>query len=385
MEFSLSPECQALSQEVNEFLRREVTDDLRRGDRYFAADDPRYEERVRALTNEAAARGWLSLQDTAGSVAAGVFLELVGFEDAPIEFYVERDFERLLDLVGTPRQKELMSPLFSSGSFRGAIALTEPGCGSDLAALRTTARREGDEYVIKGQKAFSTGAHVASHAIAAVRTDPEKPGKAGISLMLIDLSVPGVTISRLPLLPGDLGSCEIFFEDARVPSAHLIGEEGRGLRYALMLLQAHRIRIRESGEQRRKLDELVNLLDEAAGRGIEVDDSILDEVAWRCIEVEVAALLQWRALWAEDAGEGAPWQASMANLYLRETSQRIVETANAIEGPFAPLTADSADALAHGRFEQLHRMAPMWTVAGGTSEIQRNLIAEGALGLPRGR
>jgi alkylation response protein AidB-like acyl-CoA dehydrogenase len=197
------------------------------------------------------------------------------------------------------------------------------------------------------------------------------------------LAVPGVTVRRLPLLPGELGTCEIFFDDARVPLAYLIGEEGRGLRYALMLLQAHRIRIRESGEQRRMLDELADLLDEAAERGIEVDGSTLDQVAWRCIEVEVAGLLQWRALWAEDAGEAVPWQASMANMYLRETSRRIVETANAIEGPLAPLAADSPDALARGRFEELHRMSPLWTIAGGTSEIQRNLIAEGALGLPR--
>src|SRR4051794_16934980 len=172
MDFGLNPTEKKLYDEIDDYLRAEVTPKFRLGTRFFAEREPEHEAFVRHLTEHAAQRGWLSLQDTQGSVAAGIFLELLGYHDAPIEFYVERDFERLLQLVASDQQQATLSPLVSSGSFRGCVAFTEPGCGSDLAALQTTATRDGEEYVIRGQKAFSTGAHVATHAIAAIRTDP---------------------------------------------------------------------------------------------------------------------------------------------------------------------------------------------------------------------
>ncbi len=384
MRFRFTEEQQRLRQEIDDYFRQEISGEFlewlerQREGSIFSPESPEF-------TQKLAEKGWLGLQYSRGFQEGSIFEEEVGYWRAPVAYHNERIVGAIVQSVGSDEQKEYFLPRLASGEITIALGYTEPGCGSDLAALTTRAVPDGDEYVFNGQKTYSSRGTSANHAIVAARTNTEVPKHKGISLFLAPLDIPGVTIRPLPMMGWGADMAELFFDDVRVPAFNLIGERDRGWYHLAASLDIQRVRIGEVGVHRRMMEELVEFVKETKidGESLSKDPFVRDMLAQRAIEVEVARLFNYRSVWAATKGPVPPHYTSMGTMYLRETSQRLAQTATEILGLYAPLKGSSKWARLKGSAEASYRAAPGYTLAGGTSEIQRNVIAQRGLGLPR--
>jgi alkylation response protein AidB-like acyl-CoA dehydrogenase len=278
----------------------------------------------------------------------------------------------LADFAGDELKAELL-PAVVAGERKLSFSLTEPQSGSDAAALSTSARREGDEWVLRGQKLFSSGADAADNAmIVAVRTSKGATRHEGISLIVVPNDAPGVTVRRLDVIGRRvLGLCEIFFDDARVPARYLVGEEGKGWQYIGRHLERERITLAANyiGSARSVVDDAVAYAKERRqfGRSIGQFQSIAHMLADMSTELEAGRWLTRMAAWRYDRGLPCRKEASMAKLYVSEMLQRVSATGMQVLG---------GHAYTHDHDVQRHwRDARNATVGGGTSQIQRELIA----------
>ena len=383
MRFRFTEEQERLRQEIDDYFRREISGELlewlerQREKDVLLAESPEF-------THKLAEKGWLGLQYSYGFQEGSIFEEESGYWRAPVAYHNERIVGAIIQRAGTEEQKERFLPKLTSGEITICLGYTEPGCGSDLAAVTTRGVQDGDEYVINGQKTYTSVALTANHAIVAARTNTEVPKHKGISLFLVDMKSPGVTIRPLPMMGWGAETGEVFFDDVRVPAFNLIGEKDRGWYYLAEAMDIQRVRVGEVGMQRRIIEELVKFVKETEIDGQPLSNApfIRDMLAERAIEVEVARLFNYRSVWAATKGLLPPHYTSMGTMYLRETSQRLAQTATEIMGLYSPLKIGSKWAYLGGSAESWYRAAPAYTLAGGTSEIQRNVIAIRGLGLP---
>ena len=384
MRFRFTEEQKRLRREIDDYFRQELAGELGQWvERQLESgisvpESPEFTEKL-------VEKGWLGLQYSHGVQEGSIFEEESGYWRAPVAYHNERIVGAIIQSVGSEQQKGYFLPRLANGEITIALGYSEPGCGSDLAALTTRAVPDGDEYVINGQKTYSSRGTSANHAILAARTNTEVPKHKGISLLLVPLDVPGVTIRPLPMMGWGIDTAELFFDDVRVPRLNLIGERDQGWYYLAASLDFQRVRIGEVGVQRRLMEQLVEFVTETKvdGEPLSKDPFVRDMLAERAIEVEVARLFNYRSVWAATRGRVPPHYTSMGTMYLRETSQRLAQTATEVLGLYAPLKWDSKWAQLKGLAEALYRAAPGYTLAGGTSEIQRNVIAQRGLGLPR--
>jgi hypothetical protein len=384
MRFRFTEEQEKLRREIADYFREEIRGEL------LEWVDRQYERGISVpespeFTEKLVKKGWLGLQYSHGVQEGSIFEEESGYWRAPVAYHNERIVGAIIQSVGSDEQKEYFLPRLANGEITIALGYSEPGCGSDLAALTTRAVQDGDEYVINGQKTYSSRGLSANHAIVAARTNTEVPKHKGISLILVPLDVPGVTVRSLPMMGWGIDTAELFFDDVRVSTLNLIGERDLGWYYLAASLDFQRVRIGEVGVQRRIMEELVEFVNETKvdGEPLSKDPFVRDMLAERAIEVEVARLFNYRSVWAATRGPVPSHYTSMGTMYLRETSQRLAQTATEILGLYAPLKWDSKWAQLKGSAEALYRAAPGFTLAGGTSEIQRNVVAQRGLGLPR--
>jgi alkylation response protein AidB-like acyl-CoA dehydrogenase len=287
-----------------------------------------------------------------------------------------------LILHGSEDQKRRYLPPILAGEVTWAQGYSEPGAGSDLASLQTRARRDGDDFVLTGQKIWTSAAHTADALFALVRTDPEAPKHRGISFLLIDdIHTPGITVRPLIDMNRRHYFNEVFFEDVRVPAANLVGEENRGWYVGMTLLDFERSNIGGAVAARRTLMRLLDQVRADPALAARVARSPLrQEIAQRFIETEVMFQHSFRVVSVQARGMVPNDEASMAKLYNSELSQRVAETAmrvlgmrgNLVEGPGA------------SEYPRAYLGAVPATIRGGTSEVQRNVIATRGLGLPRG-
>jgi alkylation response protein AidB-like acyl-CoA dehydrogenase len=264
-----------------------------------------------------------------------------------------------------------------------AQGFSEPEAGSDLPALRTTARREGDEYVVTGQKVWSSGADVADWLFALVRTGSPPAREAGISYLLLELATPGVTVVPITDMAGGSHFCEIFLDEVRVPVAQRIGAENGGWAVARTSLGHERATraLSQAALFRRVWDDLVALLRERAA----LDDPVaLDRVAQLEIRVRIMGLTAQRTV-DEIRQSGEPSAgSSTSRLYQSLLEQDLYELAMELLGPDALLLDAESGAPQGGRWVRSYLRSRAATIGTGTSEIQRNTIAERVLGLPKG-
>ncbi|MCA9843443.1 MAG: acyl-CoA dehydrogenase family protein [Dehalococcoidia bacterium] len=288
---------------------------------------------------------------------------------------------------GNEEQKKEHLPKIASGEVHWAQGFSEPGSGSDLASLQTRAIRDGDDFVINGQKIWTSGAHDADWIHVLTRTDPDAPKHRGISYFLLDMRTPGVTVRPLINMLGDHEFNEVFFEDVRVPAQNMMGEENRGWYVGATLLDFERSGVNWSAQGRKTVERLTGYARETSGpKGRLIDDAgIRQGLAELRIGVEASRLLSYRVAWMQSANLIPNYEASMSKVFGSELGQRIANFGLKLLGlpgqnvdpadPNAPLKADI------GR--SYMRTVP-GTIAAGTSEIQRNIIATRGLGLPRG-
>jgi len=286
-----------------------------------------------------------------------------------------------LILHGSEEQRAKYLPPILAGEATWAQGYSEPGAGSDLASLQTRATRDGDDFVLNGQKIWTSAAHTADAIFALVRTDPTAPKHRGISFLLIDdIKSPGISIRPLVDLNGRHYFNEVFFEDVRVPAANLVGEENRGWYVAMTLLDFERSNIGGAIGAKRTLRRLIETVSSDPLLQQRLDVSVLrHEIAQRFIEAEVMYQFSMRIISIQNKGQIPNDEASMAKLYNSELSQRVAQTCMQVMGLRGQAIEEDESSFARHYLG----MVPA-TIRGGTSEVQRNVIATRGLGLPRG-
>jgi alkylation response protein AidB-like acyl-CoA dehydrogenase len=287
-----------------------------------------------------------------------------------------------LILHGSEEQKKKYLPPILAGEVTWAQGYSEPGAGSDLASLQTRATRDGDDFLVNGQKIWTSGAHTADAMFALVRTDPQAPKHRGISFLLIDdIHTPGITVRPLIDLGGRHYFNEVFFEDVRVPAANLVGEENRGWYVAMTLLDFERSNIGGAIGAKRTINRLLETVmrDPALKHRFE-SATLRHDVAQRVVEAEVMYQFSLRIISMQNRGQLPNDEASMAKLFNSELSQRVAQTCMQVLG----LRAQVVEGEDESSFGRLYLGMVPATIRGGTSEVQRNVIATRGLGLPRG-
>ena len=286
---------------------------------------------------------------------------------------------------GTDEQKQRHLPGIAKGEVLWVQGYSEPNSGSDLASLQTRAVEDGDEWVINGQKIWSSYGHYSDWCFLLARTDPEAPKHKGISYFLVDMDTPGITVKPLINIAGTKGFNEIFFENVRVPKDALLGEKNRGWYMATTTLSYERTATEAPARAQRYLNDLVRYakLTKKNGRTLAEDPSIRQRLAQMAIEIDVARCLSYRVATTQARGD-IPGPESPANkVFTSELIQRIAQLGMHMLGLYGQLEFHTKWAPLKGKIERLYLTSVSGTIAGGTSEIQRNIIAERGLGLPR--
>src|SRR5438093_2698020 len=260
MRYADAPEQEAWRQEVRRFVRRHVTPALRAELR--ARGNEGEGPLARAFHKQLFAKGWWGIgwpKEFGGlgksALEQFIFVEEMETAGAPAMQLTIRSVAPTILRAGSEEQKARWLPPILRGELEFAVAYSEPDAGTDLAALKTRAVLDGDHWIINGQKMWNTGAHTATHNWVAVRTEPEAPKHRGISMMIVPMDRPGITVQPLWTWSG-IRTNAVFFDAVRVPRDHLVGERGMGFYYAMMALDFERIQIGVVGMLRRFLEEL---------------------------------------------------------------------------------------------------------------------------------
>ena len=376
MRFAFTPDQDAFRADIRAFLRSEVPEAEAEGGH------------SRAFSKRLAERGWLGLAwpreyggQGLGPVEQMIYTEEMILHDAPrgYHFTAERQVGPSVIRHGTERQREEWLPRIVNADVSFALGLSEPGAGSDLAAVSTRAERDGDDYVVNGQKIWTSGAHRADAIWLVVRTDPDAPKHRGISCLMVDMDAPGITVRPLHDLTDGHSFNEVFFEDVRVPVERCVGEENRG-----WYILAEHLDFERSGIERivdlERLFQPVLAHASALRASGELRGVMRGKLAQLAIELEVGRLLCYRVAWQQSAGETPNHEASIAKAFGSEWCQRMARAAMNLLQLSGGASAD--DELA-AEISRRYLATVSLTIAAGTSEIQRNIIATRGLGLPR--
>jgi len=289
---------------------------------------------------------------------------------------------------GTEAQRERFLPPILSGDEVWCQGFSEPNAGSDLASVRCLALRDGDHFVVNGQKVWTSFAQYAQWCILLARTDTSLPKHKGISFLLVNMNTPGISIRPLKQISGESEFNETFFDNVRVPVENLVGELNGGWRIAMTTLAYERGPEDTLGRQIRFKQELDRLLVTLAalrrGNGTAIDDPVVrDKLARAVVEVDIMRLNCLRSFSQALRGKPLGAEASMMKLNWSHMAQNMYETALEALGPEAPLVRGDPLSPAGGRFQLSYLHSRAFTIYSGTSEIQRNIIAERVLGLPK--
>jgi len=292
---------------------------------------------------------------------------------------------QLLFHAATDAQKAAYGPRAVRGDIEFCSGWTEPGAGSDLAGLQTTAVRDGDEYVINGDKIFTTNGYRAEVCWLLVRTDPTAEKHAGISVLLVPMDTPGIDARPLYDLTGDAQIAQIHFEDVRVPLTSLVGEEGGGWRVMGTAMPTEGLMVYRALSHKRLLVGMQRYLKSGAHRALPaVEYELRQRLAALAIEFEVASLLMHNGLSLYMAGVDTRGTSAQVKLFNSEVTRRAYQAAFDVLGAFGQLMPGSPHATWEGTVPLLWLTTVQDTIAGGSSEIQRNNIANRLIRLPRG-
>jgi alkylation response protein AidB-like acyl-CoA dehydrogenase len=280
--------------------------------------------------------------------------------------------------LASDEQKQAVLPRVVAGEALLCLGFSEPDCGSDVSAARTRAVRDGDGWIINGQKMFTTMAHEASWVILLTRTDPTVAPHQGLTMFLVPLNTPGITVDPVHTL-GSERTNVTFYSDVRVPDEAVLGEVGGGWRFLTHMLTEERGSAFGGGVA--FLGTMRQVLDGTRGAASETHRR---DFARAAIDREVAELLNLRSIWLATQGRDTSVEAAVAKLFSTEALNRMASGLIETLGPAGLLDYRSPDAAHHGEVEHAFRHAPVTTILGGTSEILRSVIGQRGLGLPRG-
>jgi len=397
MEFAYTETEQDLRREVQEFIAKEITPEVTAD----LDENGRSGPKVHDLYEKIAGRDWLAISWPK---------EYGGQSGSRIDQYVvEEEFARVgvsvggagsgaptILAAGTEEQKDFYLKGLIDGEISLCLGFTEPQGGADLAGLQCRAIRDGDEYVINGQKMYTTGAHRATHIYLMARTDPESKRHAGISIFVIPMNTPGITVRPLwsiqnnPQAPrgttyGEARTNETFFEDVRVPADCLIGEENNGWYLGAMGLNLDRVGASRYLISVMRDEDIINFVkeDDAASH-LKDDPAIRDRLAELWIEAQVCRLMTMRSMSIVEHGGDFTYEGSAEKVWAPEHGVRTTETITQILGPYAQLLNGSEGAIADGLYAHNVMGAFQSGINHGSTQIMRDQVARRGFGMPRG-
>ena len=391
MNFTFTAEQEVLRGEIRTFLKEKLPPD------WIGAENAIDEEAFefgREFLKQLAPRKWIA---PAWPVEYGglglslweqvVFNEEMAYHRAPvINLPAVGYLGPTIMMYGSDEQKKLHLGGITSGEVQWCQGYSESESGSDLASLQTRAVQDGDDFVINGQKIWTSQAHYADWIFLLARTDPDAPKHKGISYFLLDMKSPGVTVRPLINMAGSSSFNEIFFENVRVPRSGLLGELNRGWYLATTTLDFERSSVSGFAGSRRALEDLMAFANETEvdGKPIMEMPLVRHKLADLWLELNILRYLSYRVVSLQDSGQVPNYESSIVKVFNSEYSQRLANAGLHILGLHGQLQQDSPYARMHGRFERSYVASVGATIAAGTSEILRTIIATRGLGLPRG-
>jgi alkylation response protein AidB-like acyl-CoA dehydrogenase len=347
---------------------------------------------MRAVVRQMGADGWLGIgwPKEYGGQGRSQIEQFIFFDEsmragAPVPMLTINTVGPTLMRHGSDEQKRFFLPKILKGEIHFCIGYTEPSAGTDLASLTTRAVRDGDSYVINGQKIFTSLAGDADYVWLATRTNPDAPKHEGISIFAVDLKTAGIRVDPMQLLSEhDINA--VFFDDVRVPATSLVGKENQGWRLITSQLNHERVTLCSAGLLEQAYEETRAFAREtrlADGRRVIDQEWVQINLARVHAGLEFLRLINWKVAWAGTQGRLDVADASTIKVFGTEfylTSFRLLME---IIGPRAYLKRESPGAVYMGRLELLYRALIILTFGGGTNEVQRELIGMFGLGLPR--
>jgi alkylation response protein AidB-like acyl-CoA dehydrogenase len=318
-----------------------------------------------------------------GPVDQMVFVEESHWAGVPLPLLTLNSVGPTIMALGTDEQKRRILPGILRGEVHFSIGYTEPSAGTDLASLRTRAVRDGDEYVINGEKIFTSAIQYADYVWLAVRTDPEAPNHKALSVFIVPVDTPGFHWTPLRTIAGDITS-STFYEDVRVPVENLVGAENQGWKIITNQLNHERVAICPASGLMRSLTDVRRWAQEQRlGDGRKVIDQEWVRVTLARVhaKAEVLKLFNWKV--ACGAAGLTPADASATKVYGTELALEVYRLLTDVIGQAGYLSAGSAGAVLQGRLERQARGQTIFTFGGGTNEVQRDIVAMVGLGMPR--
>lgn len=391
MHIALTAEQEKLREELREYFAALVTPEVRAG---LAAatgefgDTQVYKDVIRKLGSD----GWLGIgwPEEYGGRARSMIDQLI-FTDAaavagvPVPYLTLNTVGPTIMRYGTEEQKEYFLPRILAGDLHFSIGYSEPGSGTDLASLKTRAVREGDEWVINGQKMWTSLIQYADWIWLACRTDPDLPRHKGLSMILVPADAPGFSYTPVHTVAG-VSTSATYYEDVRVPASNLVGELNGGWSLMTNQLNHERVALTSSAPLAHSIDMVRRWAQETKNPdGHRVIDAEWVQIALgrAHARTEALSLINWKLAADADAGvDLSPAEASATKIYGSELATEVYRSLMEIVGPNAGVTGDSDGAVLAGRLERYYRSALVMTFGGGTNEIQRDIIGYVGLGLP---
>ena len=384
MQYGYTPEEEQFLRDTRDYFTRLMTPDRQQGLWYSDASGDVYRETCRQMGKD-------------GMTGIGWPVEYGGQGRSPIEQFIwfdeaERAMAPTLLVTlntvgptlmryGTEEQKQYFLPRILKGELHVAVGYTEPEAGTDLASLRTRAVRDGDEYVINGNKVFTTGAQDSEYVWLAARTDPDAPKHKGISIFLVDTQLPGFKCVPFDIISGQRTTAT-YYDDLRVPASAMVGAENEGWKIITTQLNHERVALSAPGRIARLMEDVIAW---AKDKGTFDEAWVRMALARVRAKVEVQKLMNWRL--ASDMTHGTlnAADASALKVYGTELAVEAFKLLLEVMGPEALLKDDSPGVLLQGRLERAYRRAFVTTFGGGVNEVQREIITTVGLGLPRSR
>ncbi len=388
MHIDLSPEQRELQQTLRSYFAGLMTPERRAGLKGGEAGGDAY----RAVVRQMGSDGWLGVgwPKEYGGKGLTALEQYIFFDEAnragvPMPLVTLNTVGPTLRTYGSDEQKREYLPKILAGEIHFAIGYSEPGAGTDLAALRTRAVRDGDEYVINGQKVFTTGGHDADVIWLACRTDPDAPKHKGISIILVPTDVAGFKHTPIWTLGGGHTNAT-YYEDVRVPVSNLVGEENSGWKLITRQLNHERVALGPAGRLERPLQEVRRWAQETTlpdGRRVADQQWVQTTLARVHATAEALKLANWRVASALDDGTLNPADSSTMKVLGTEAQWRCLDLLFDVVGSAGYLEEGSPGAVVRATLEQAYRQAPVGTFGGGVNEVQREIIAMAGLDMPR--
>ena len=393
MDFSFTPEQYKFRQELQDFIAKELPPGFETGVGGHVETDEEWKV-ARAITKKLSAKGWLNIawpKEYGGQdehMLSVIINEEMNYHCAPgLDFGGIGMLAPALMAHGNEEQKKEHLTKIAAGDVVWCQGWSEPEAGSDLPNMQTRAVEDGDDYVINGQKVWTSLAHHADWCFLLAKTDPDvQPKHRGITFFLVDFKTPGITVSPLVTMSNERSFSEVFYDNVRVPKKNVVGEVNGGWKIAMTAAGFERSGIYRIALARRNVDRLIEWAKKPQPDGSIPGKSpvVRQKLAHLYIEGTISRILAYRVAWLQSQGLQPDWEASMARVFGSEFQQHAGHTGAELMGLYGMLMKGSkwADPDCNMALQSILGIGA--TIAAGTSEVQRNVIALRGLGLPRG-